>query len=160
MIHRDLKLGNLFLNEKMEVKIGDFGLATKLEFDGERKRTICGTPNYIAPEVLEGKLGHSYEVDVWSLGVIIYTFIIGKPPFETSDVKTTYKRIRMNAYTFPENVPISDAAKDLITKILTNDPSKRPTPDEIMEHEFMRGSIPRLLPTSTLSCPPSHTYIR
>lgn len=55
VIHRDLKLGNLFINDKMEVKIGDFGLATKLEFDGERKRTICGTPNYIAPEVLEGK---------------------------------------------------------------------------------------------------------
>ena len=91
-----MKLGNLFLNDKMEVKIGDFGLATKLEFEGDRKRTICGTPNYIAPEVLEGKQGHSYEVDVWSLGVIIYTLVIGKPPFETSDVKTTYKRIRMN----------------------------------------------------------------
>ena len=64
VIHRDLKLGNLFLNDKMEVKIGDFGLATKLEFDGERKRTICGTPNYIAPEVLEGKQGHYYEVDI------------------------------------------------------------------------------------------------
>jgi len=60
----------MFLNDKMEIKIGDFGLATKLEFPGERKRTICGTPNYIAPEVLEGK-GHSYEVDIWSLGVIM-----------------------------------------------------------------------------------------
>ena len=120
------------LNEKMEVKIGDFGLATKLEFDGERKRTICGTPNYIAPEVLEGKQGHSYEVDIWSIGVIIYTLIIGKPPFETSDVKTTYKRIRMNAYNFPDNVPISDPARDLITKILNNDPTKRPTCDEIL----------------------------
>jgi polo-like kinase 1 len=129
-----LKLGNLFLNDKMEVKIGDFGLATKLEFDGERKRTICGTPNYIAPEVLEGKQGHSYEVDIWSLGVIIYTLIIGKPPFETSDVKTTYKRIRMNAYNFPENVAISDDAKDLITKILNNDPTKRPNVDEILAH--------------------------
>ena len=54
----------------MEIKIGDFGLATKLEFDGERKRTICGTPNYIAPEVL-CKRGHSFEVDVWSLGCIM-----------------------------------------------------------------------------------------
>jgi len=63
----------------MEIKLGDFGLATKLEFDGERKRTICGTPNYIAPEILEGKdSGHSYEVDVWSLGVIAYTLLIGK----------------------------------------------------------------------------------
>lgn len=78
VIHRDLKLGNLFLSEKMEIKLGDFGLATKLEYEGERKRTICGTPNYIAPEILEGKeYGHSYEVDVWSLGVIAYTLLIG-----------------------------------------------------------------------------------
>ena len=162
VIHRDLKLGNLFLNDRMEVKIGDFGLATKLEFDGERKRTICGTPNYIAPEVLEGKQGHSYEVDVWSLGVIIYTLIIGKPPFETSDVKTTYKRIRMNAYSFPENVPITDSARDLITKILNNDPTKRPTIDEILSHEFINhgGQVPRILPASTLACPPSSMYVR
>ena len=104
VIHRDLKLGNLFLNDKMEIKVGDFGLATKLDFDGERKRTICGTPNYIAPEVLEGKTGHSYEVDIWSLGVIIYTLIIGKPPFETTDVKATYQRIKQNSYSLPEHV--------------------------------------------------------
>ena len=75
VIHRDLKLGNLFLSDKMEIKIGDFGLATKLEFEGELKRTVCGTPNYIAPEILDGKKGHSYEVDVWSLGVIMYYYI-------------------------------------------------------------------------------------
>ena len=131
VIHRDLKLGNLFVNDRMEIKLGDFGLATKLDFDGEKKRTICGTPNYIAPEVLEGKGGHSYEVDVWSLGVIIYTLIIGKPPFETSDVKATYKRIRMNAYSFPEHVIISEQAKDLIQKILIGDPKKRLTIDDI-----------------------------
>ena len=129
VIHRDLKLGNLFLSDKMEIKIGDFGLATKLEFDGEKKRTICGTPNYIAPEVLDGKQGHSYEVDIWSLGVIIYTLLIGKPPFETSDVKTTYRRIRMNAYSFPEHVSISEAAKSLISSILVTDPLKRPSVD-------------------------------
>ena len=94
IIHRDLKLGNLFINEKMEIKLGDFGLATKLDFDGERKRTICGTPNYIAPEVLDGKEGHSYEVDIWSLGVIIYTLIIGKPPFETSNVKSVLQPLK------------------------------------------------------------------
>ena len=70
-------MGNLFLNDKMEIKLGDFGLASKLEFEGERKRSVCGTPNYIAPEILENK-GHSYEVDIWSLGVIIYSLIIGK----------------------------------------------------------------------------------
>lgn len=104
-------MGNLFLNKNMELKLGDFGLATKLEFDGEKKRTICGTPNYIAPEVLDGKVGHSFEVDVWSLGVIIYAMLIGKPPFETPDVKTTYRKIKMNQYSFPEQVQISDSAK-------------------------------------------------
>ncbi len=108
VIHRDLKLGNLFLSDKMEIKVGDFGLATRIEFEGEKKRTICGTPNYIAPEILEGKKGHSYEVDIWSLGVIMYTLLIGKPPFETNDVKTTYKRIKMNAYSFPEHIIISN----------------------------------------------------
>ena len=94
ILHRDLKLGNLFLDHNMRIKIGDFGLAAQLENDGERRRTICGTPNYIAPEILDGKNGHSYEVDVWSLGVILYTMLIGKPPFETTDVKATYRKIR------------------------------------------------------------------
>ena len=102
----------------MEIKLGDFGLATKLEYDGEKKRTVCGTPNYIAPEILDGKIGHSYEVDIWSIGVILYTLIIGKPPFETPDVKTTYKKIKMNSYSFPDHLPISDSARNLITKIL------------------------------------------
>jgi len=162
VIHRDLKLGNLFLSDKMELKLGDFGLAAKLEFDGERKRTICGTPNYIAPEILEGKNGHSYEVDTWSLGVIIYALLIGKPPYETPDVKTTYKKIKINSYSFPEHVPISDAAKSLIQKILVLEPTQRPTLDDIMEHPFMNngGTIPKLLPLSTLACPPSASYIK
>jgi len=146
----------------MEIKIGDFGLATKLEFDGEKKRTICGTPNYIAPEILDGKVGHSYEVDTWSLGVIIYTLLVGKPPFETPDVKTTYKRIKMNSYSFPDHVPLSDAAKNLISKILNLDPSKRPTIDEVFAHPFLNhgGTIPKLLPVSTIACPPSASYIK
>jgi len=144
----------------MEIKIGDFGLATKLEFDNEKKRTICGTPNYIAPEVLEGK-GHSYEVDIWLLGVVIYTMLIGKPPFETPDVKTTYKKIRMNNYSFPEHIRISDNARNLITRIFNLDPSKRPTIPEIYAHPFLNsGPIPKTLPLSTLACPPSASYLK
>ena len=100
IIHRDLKLGNLFLNENMHIKMGDFGLATKISFPGERRRTICGTPNYIAPEILQSK-GHSYEVDVWSFGVIMYTLVYGRPPFESKDVKETYKKIKSAVFTFP-----------------------------------------------------------
>jgi polo-like kinase 1 len=162
VIHRDLKLGNLFLNDKMELKIGDFGLATKLEFDGDRKRTVCGTPNYIAPEILEGKQGHSYEVDIWSLGVIIYTLLIGKPPYETTDVKATYKRIKMNQYNFPESALVSENAKNLIAKILILDPTKRIKLDEILAHPFFTTypSVPKLLPNSTLACPPSASYMK
>ena len=87
IIHRDLKLANLFLTENMILKLGDFGLATKIEFDGERKRSLCGTPNYIAPEVLDGKTGHSFEVDIWGLGIIMYVLLIGKLPFETNNKK-------------------------------------------------------------------------
>ena len=84
VIHRDLKLGNLFLTGNMEIKIGDFGLATRVDFKDQRRTTMCGTPNYIAPEILMGKCGHSFEVDIWSIGVVVYTMLVGKPPYETS----------------------------------------------------------------------------
>jgi polo-like kinase 1 len=162
IIHRDLKIGNLFLSDKMEVKLGDFGLASKLDFEGQKRKTICGTPNYIAPEVLDSKVGHSFEVDVWALGVIMFTLIVGRPPFETNDVKKTYNLIKMNAYSFPDNIAISQEAKSLITQILKSDPSRRPTLSEITEHEFfhMGNSIPKLLPVSTLAVPPSESYIK
>ena len=122
--------------------------------------TTIGTPNYTAPEILD-QSGHSYEVDIWSLGVIIYTLIIGKPPFETSHVKTTYQRIKANSYTFPENVPISDAAKDLITRILSKDPAKRPTLEEITQHEFLTSNqIPKQLHESFLCCDPPVDFIQ
>jgi polo-like kinase 1 len=98
IIHRDLKLGNLFLTNKLELKLGDFGLAAKLEYDGQRRKTVCGTPNYVAPEILEKKNGHSYEVDIWSLGVVIYTMLFGVPPFDANDEKVIYKKIKTNSY--------------------------------------------------------------
>ena len=161
IIHRDLKLGNLFLNEKMELKVGDFGLATKLDYEGERKKTVCGTPNYIAPEVISGT-GHSYEVDIWAVGIIIYTLLIGKPPFETRDVKTTYQRIKDTKYTFPEKAKISVYAKNLIKKLLVKSPKKRLTLTEILIDDFFNQgtAIPKLLPTVTLACPPTLDYIK
>lgn len=90
IIHRDLKMANIFLDKEVNLKLGDFGLSAKIEFAEEKKRTMCGTPNYIAPEIIQGESGHSYEVDIWSTGVICYAMILGRPPFETSDVKKTY----------------------------------------------------------------------
>jgi polo-like kinase 1 len=161
IMHRDLKIGNLFISDKMEIKLGDFGLASKLDFEGQKRKTVCGTPNYIAPEVLDSKQGHSYEVDIWALGVIMYTLLVGKPPFETNDVKKTYNLIKLTAYTFPDHVPLSDSAKSLITQILKLDPSRRPTLEEILDHDFFKmGAIPKTLPLSALSVPLSEAFIR
>eukprot|EP01135_Chromosphaera_perkinsii_P010996 Nk52_evm30s2309 gene=Nk52_evmTU30s2309 len=155
IIHRDLKLGNLFLNSDMQIKIGDFGLASRVAYEGERKRTVCGTPNYIAPEILENS-GHSYEVDIWSIGVILYTLLVGKPPFETESVKATYKRIRDNKFSFPIKHGISEQAMNLITSILHPKPEHRPTLEEILEHSyFHEGHCPNSLPTSALILAPN-----
>ncbi|RNF19555.1 putative protein kinase, putative,polo-like protein kinase [Trypanosoma conorhini] len=146
VIHRDLKLGNMMMDADMNVKIGDFGLAAELQYDGERKRTICGTPNYIAPEIIDSAHeGHSYEVDIWSLGVILYTLLVGEPPFQTSDVKATYRRIKQCRYEFPPRLEIPESGKELIHRILQSRPDHRPTIVEIRNHAFFRSPTP---PTS------------
>uniref|UniRef100_A0A4W3I3X9 Serine/threonine-protein kinase PLK3 n=1 Tax=Callorhinchus milii TaxID=7868 RepID=A0A4W3I3X9_CALMI len=147
ILHRDLKLGNFFVNDLMEVKVGDFGLATKLEPKDQRKRTICGTPNYLAPEVLN-KQGHGPEADVWSLGCVMYTMLFGRPPFETTDLKDTYRCIRTVEYTMPSTSSV--AAKNLVASILRKDPEHRPTLDEIINHDFFtKGFIPDVLHSSS-----------
>jgi serine/threonine protein kinase len=154
VIHRDLKLGNFFFAQDMQLKIGDFGLAALLMDESERKKTICGTPNYIAPEILFDKGGHSFAVDVWSIGVILYTMLIGRPPFQTKDVKEIYKRIRDNAYEFPEGVEVSPQAINLISSILVGDPSKRPSLKQIMEHNWFKSYIPQSIPVTAFMVPP------
>ena len=127
VIHPDLKLGNLFLSKNMNIKVGDFGLACRVDSSDEKRRTICGTPNYIAPEVIEGnkeKRGHSFEVDIWSLGVICFTMLVGKPPYESTDVKSTYRRILANEYAFPIG-KVSEDARRLIASMLQTNPKMR-----------------------------------
>ena len=157
IIHRDLKLGNLFLNDQMEIKIGDFGLATRMENESDRKRTLCGTPNYIAPEVINKK-GHSYEVDVWSLGCILYTLLLGKPPFETSSLKDTYTKIRKNDYVIPEN-RISRDSVLLIQRCLKHEPYDRPTMAQIYLDPFFSSFTPATLPTSVCTVAPRYSSI-
>eukprot|EP01124_Arcella_intermedia_P017067 TRINITY_DN2374_c0_g1_i1.p1 TRINITY_DN2374_c0_g1~~TRINITY_DN2374_c0_g1_i1.p1 ORF type:complete len:688 (-),score=120.07 TRINITY_DN2374_c0_g1_i1:71-1879(-) len=147
IMHRDLKLDNIFL-KNMSVKIGDFGLSVKLE-NGEKKKTVCGTPNYIAPEVLE-KTGHSYPADIWSVGVIMYTLLVGVPPFETPNITETYQRIKDNSYCFPTTSEISSTAKDLISKLLVSNPDMRPPISSVLSHPFFLGPLPRSIPEYTL----------
>ncbi|XP_056389102.1 serine/threonine-protein kinase PLK3 isoform X2 [Hyla sarda] len=147
IIHRDLKLGNFFINDNMELKVGDFGLAARLEPPELRKKTICGTPNYLAPEVLH-RHGHGPESDVWSLGCVMYTLLCGTPPFETSDLKETYRCIKQVKYTLP--ACLSSSAKQLIMGILKRTPGERLTLDQIIEHEFFtKGYTPEKLPPSS-----------
>lgn len=143
VIHRDLKLGNIFFDPEMNLKIGDFGLASVLPANDSRKYTICGTPNYIAPEVLGGKqTGHSFEVDIWAIGIMMYALLIGKPPFQAKDVQVIYDRIKKTEYTFPEDKPISDSAKVLIKDLLSLNPLNRPTVNEILNYEWFKGPFP------------------
>lgn len=157
VIHRDLKLGNIFLDDEMNVKVGDFGLAALIENPGDRKKTVCGTPNYIAPEVLfDPGNGHSFEVDIWSIGVILYTLVVGKPPFQNKEIKAIYKRIRDNLYEFPAEINISNDCKSLISAMLTKDPAQRPTLREVLEHPFFtEGLMPASIPPSAHDLVPS-----
>uniref|UniRef100_A0A1I7ZK03 Serine/threonine-protein kinase PLK n=1 Tax=Steinernema glaseri TaxID=37863 RepID=A0A1I7ZK03_9BILA len=156
IIHRDLKLGNLFLTGGMVVKIGDFGLATKVE-EGELKKGLCGTPNYTAPEML-GKKGHSYEVDIWALGCILFTMLVGKPPFETASLQETYARIRKNRYSIPNWV--TENATTLIRQLLAAQPQKRPKVHDLLKADFFtQGYWPLALPTSCLTMRPKFNFL-
>ncbi|KAJ4297147.1 Cell cycle serine/threonine-protein kinase cdc5/MSD2 [Collariella sp. IMI 366227] len=144
IIHRDLKMGNIFLDKYMNAKIGDFGLAALLltgkDMQVMRRTTLCGTPNYIAPEILEkGKKGHDHMVDIWSLGIIVFAMLTTKPPFQSSTTDEIYRRAKDRDYEWPSSEIsqkyISQEAKDLVATML-QDADKRPDPDTIVAHPF------------------------
>lgn len=148
VIHRDLKLGNLFLDANLKIKLGDFGLSSFI-VGAEKRRTFCGTPNYIAPEIINSKtMGHSYEVDIWAFGVILYVLLVGTPPFQKSEINEIYENIKNAEFTFPKNYVHSRYSKDLIRAILNKDPSRRPTITEIALHPFFtkkENSLERII---------------
>ena len=161
IIHRDVKLSNVLLSDKMEVKLCDFGLA--IENNTNNSKTICGTPNYIAPEILNLKnnTNYSYEIDIWSFGVILYSLFYHKTPFEDPGKGKTRRNIENINYTFPENKNITDEAKYLIRKIFVKDPSLRPTIKQIKESSFFNNGkgIPKYLPPSSREMKISEGYM-
>ncbi|KAI8142710.1 kinase-like domain-containing protein [Fennellomyces sp. T-0311] len=154
VIHRDIKMSNTFLDKNMNVKMGDFGLAALLVGRNDRKKTICGTPNYIAPEILFEKSGHDHKVDMWSIGVLMFTLLVGKHPFQQSDVKHIYKKIKENQVKASYQLPayLSEDAKDLIPRLLVNKPSLRLSVPEVLSHSFFqKGLLPSRIPSLALN---------
>ncbi|KRT81155.1 protein kinase [Oryctes borbonicus] len=135
ILHRDMSLSNLLLTKDMQVKIADFGLATQLSRPDEKHMTMCGTPNFISPEIAS-RGSHGLEADVWSLGCLLYTLLVGTPPFDTQAVKSTLTRVVMANYQLPNH--LSPEAKDLINALLQKNPKDRIKLNQILEHPFIK----------------------
>jgi serine/threonine protein kinase len=121
IVYRDLKPENILLDSEGHICITDFGLSKKLEQEGGT-HTFCGTPEYLAPEVLKGH-GHGIAVDWWSLGTLLYEMLTGLPPFYAQNVNVMYQKILSGELRFPNY--ISEDAKSLLEGLLTRDPAQR-----------------------------------
>nr|XP_018914361.1 PREDICTED: probable serine/threonine-protein kinase dyrk2 [Bemisia tabaci] len=132
VIHRDIKLENLLLGAKGELKIADFGWS--VHTPSSKRNTLCGTLDYLPPEMILG-LEHDEKVDIWSLGVLCFECLTGKPPFEAAEYAETYRRIKNAIVIYPPY--ISALARDLISKLLRVQPSERLSLPKILTHEWI-----------------------
>ena len=129
IIYRDLKPENILMEEDGYICLTDFGLAKILE-QNEQAFSFCGTPEYLAPEILE-EVGHSFPVDWWALGVLTYEMIVGFPPFYTGSANNQkmYDLIKSKPVFFPDakkhGIPMSDECKDFINRCLSKKPGDR-----------------------------------
>lgn len=135
IIYRDLKPENILLDRTGHIVITDFGLSKEVPKD-DATLTFCGTPEYLAPEVLRGQ-GHSYPVDWWSLGTLIYEMLTGLPPFYSKHINVMYQKILNAPLTFPSF--ISDSAKSLLEGLLTREVDSRLGGDDVRRHPFFEG---------------------
>ncbi|KAM8867337.1 aurora kinase A [Synchiropus picturatus] len=134
VIHRDIKPENLLLGANGDLKIADFGWS--VHTPSSRRSTLCGTLDYLPPEMIEGKT-HDEKVDLWSLGVLCYEFLVGKPPFESKTHEDTYRRISRVEYTYPSTISISAGAKDLIARLLKHNPMLRLPIQGVLAHPWV-----------------------
>ncbi|KAG5481357.1 hypothetical protein GH5_07081 [Leishmania sp. Ghana 2012 LV757] len=142
--HRDLKPENLLLDANGTLKISDFGLSN-LQQD-VLLQTICGTPNYVAPEVLMERGYNGLSADIWSCGVVLYVMLAGRLPFEDRNMNVLLGKIERGDYQMIRH--ITDLAKDLVSRMLTVDPRKRISMEDVINHPwFQIDWDPKLLST-------------
>lgn len=134
IIHRDLKAENLLLDGEMNIKIADFGFSNEF-VPGMKLDTFCGSPPYAAPELFQGKKYDGPEVDVWSLGVILYTLVSGSLPFDGANLKELRERVLRGKYRIP--FYMSTDCENLLKKFLVLNPAKRATLEVIMKDKWM-----------------------
>jgi len=145
IVHRDLKPENLLFESKeagAALKLIDFGFAKRV-IGKAVLETPIGTPNYAAPEVTSED-PYSMEVDLWSVGCIVYFLLFARPPFYAKDDKEIERLVAAGRFVFPEKIPVSEEVKDLITKLLERDPKKRLTATEALKHPWFRPPLPQL----------------
>jgi serum/glucocorticoid-regulated kinase 2 len=140
IIYRDLKPENILMDENGYLKLTDFGMAQKLNKD-EKAIAFCGTPEYLAPEVLTGE-GYDKTADWWSFGILIYEMLYGIPPFYKENIEQMYSLIQKGDVKFTKKIEATDEVKDLIVKLLNKNPKKRLGNngfDEIKNHPFFES---------------------
>ncbi|XP_067280178.1 serine/threonine-protein kinase MARK2 isoform X7 [Pseudorasbora parva] len=137
IVHRDLKAENLLLDADMNIKIADFGFSNEFTL-GNKLDTFCGSPPYAAPELFQGKKYDGPEVDVWSLGVILYTLVSGSLPFDGQNLKELRERVLRGKYRIP--FYMSTDCENLLKKFLILNPTKRGSLEQqIMKDRWMNG---------------------
>ncbi|XP_074839261.1 aurora kinase B isoform X1 [Carettochelys insculpta] len=141
VIHRDIKPENLLMGLKGELKIADFGWS--VHAPSLRRKTMCGTLDYLPPEMIEGKT-HDEKVDLWCIGVLCYELLVGHPPFESATHTETYRRIIKVDLQFPPF--LSEGARDLISKLLRHNPGERLPLQGVLEHPWVKAHSRRVLP--------------
>ena len=132
VIHRDIKPENLLIGQKGDIKIADFGWS--VHAPTSRRTTLCGTLDYLPPEMVEGR-EHDETADVWSLGVLMYEFLVGSPPFEADGYRATYRRISSVDLRFPSIV--TPGARDLISRFLVKEQSRRINLGDVQNHPWI-----------------------